>query len=129
MASGMYSFGTAQEMRGNYDLVNDDIAVIAVSSAYTPVLSSHQYQNDIPAAAQIGEVNLEGNAIVDTTFFANSAVIEEPIAGLENNAVVIFNNTGNSATSQLIAYCEVTPVTTDGTPLTIDWPAEGIFTR
>lgn len=128
MASGMYDFGVSQRMRGNIDLVNDTIAVVFVSSAYTPALSSHQYQNDIPDAAQIGEVDLEGNAIVGTTFFANSATLPEPTSGLENNAVVIIKNTGDSATSQLIAYCEVTPVTTDGTPLTVDWPVDGIFT-
>lgn len=127
MASGMYSFGVSQLMRGNIDLVNDTIAVVAVSSAYTPALSSHQYQNDIPDAAQIGEVDIEGNAIVGTAFFANSATIEEPTSGLENNAVVIIKNTGDSATSQLIAYLEVVPVTTDGTPLTVDWDVDGII--
>lgn len=127
MASGMYSFGITQLMRGNIDLVNDDIAVVAVSSGYTPNLSSHQYQNDILDAAQIGEVNLEGNALSDTAFIANSATIEEPTADLENDAVIVFKNTGNSATSQLIAYLEVTPVTTDGTPLVVDWDVDGIF--
>lgn len=127
MASGMYSFGITQLMRGNIDLINDDIAVVAVSSGYTPNLSSHQYQNDILGAYQIGEVNLEGNALSDTAFIANSAAIEEPTAELENNAVVVFRNTGNSATSQLIAYLEVVPVTTDGTPMVVDWDASGIF--
>ena len=127
MASGMYVFGKSQQMRGNIDLINDNISVVAVSSAYTPDLSSHEYQNDIPDAAQIGEVELEGNAIVGSTFFANSATIAEPDAGKVNNAVVVFNNTGNTATSQLIAYLEVTEITTDGTPLVVDWDAAGIF--
>lgn len=127
MASGMYETGVNHLQRGNIDLVNDDIAVVAVSSAYTPSLSSHEYQSDIPGAAQIGEVNLEGNALVGTAFIANSATIEEPTSGLENNAVVVFNNTGNSATSQLIAYLEVAAVITDGTPLVVDWDVNGIF--
>lgn len=127
MASGKYSFGTEQLGRGNIDLVNDDIAVVAVSSAYTPDLSSHQYQSDIPDAAQIGEVNLEGNAIIDAVFFANSATIPEPESDRTHNAVVVFNNTGNASTSQLLAYLEITPITTDGTPLVIDWDVNGIF--
>lgn len=127
MASGMYIFGVEQLMRGNIDLVNDTIAVVAVSTAYTPDLSSHQYQNDIPDAAQIGEVDLEGNILNDTAFDANSATIEEPTTGKEHNAVIVFNNTGNATTSQLLAYLEVTQVTTDGTPLVVDWDADGIF--
>lgn len=127
MASGMYEFGLTQLMRGNVDVVNDNIAVVAVSSSYTPDLSSHQYQNDIPDAAQIGEVDLEGNAIIGTAFTANSATIPNPTAGLSHNAVVVFNNTGNSATSQLIAYSEVSAITTDGTPLVIDWDVNGVF--
>lgn len=127
MASGMYIFGVEQLMRGNIDLVNDTIAVVAVSTAYTPDLSSHQYQNDIPDAAQIGEVDLEGNILNDTAFDANSATIEEPTTGEEHNAVIVFNNTGNATTSQLLAYLEVTQVTTDGTPLVVDWDADGIF--
>lgn len=128
MASGMYTFGIGQLMRGNIDLVNDTIAVVAVSTAYTPDLSSHQYQNDIPDAAQIGEVDLEGNILIDNTVFdANSATIEEPTTGEEHNAVVVFNNTGNATTSQLLAYLEVSQITTDGTPLVVDWDADGIF--
>lgn len=127
MASGMYTFGVEQLMRGNVDLVNDLIAVVAVSTAYTPDLSSHQYQNDIPDAAQLGEVDLEGKIIIDAVFNANSATIEEPTTGEEHNAVIVFNNTGNATTSQLLAYLEVSQVTTDGTPLVVDWDVDGIF--
>ena len=128
MASGIYIFGRSQFMRKKIDLINDSIYVAAVSTAYTPDLSSHEYLSDIPDAAYIGEVELEGNAIIETTFFANSATIIEPEAGKSNNAVVVFNNTGNTATSQLIAYLEVTEITTDGTPLVVNWDAAGIFT-
>lgn len=127
MASGMYEFGIDQLLRGNVDVINDAISVVVCSSSYTPNLSTDQYQGDIPDAALLGEVELEGNAIIGTTFFANSAVVVGTDSGETSNGVVVFCNTGNTATSVLLAYYDVTEFETDGTDITIDWDVSGLF--
>lgn len=126
MASGMYEYGLQQILRGNIDLINDAVSVVLCSANYTPNFSNDQNQIDIPEAALLGEVELDGNALDGTTFRANSADILKPTADEQANAVVLFKNSGNTSTSSLIAYLEVTPFTTDGTNVVID--GDGYFT-
>lgn len=126
MASGMYEYGLQQILRGNIDLINDAVSVVLCSSDYTPNFSNDQNQIDIPEAARLGEVELDGNVLDGTTFKANSASIIDPTTDKQANAVVLFNDTDDLSTSQLIAYLEVTPFTTDGTNVVID--GDGYFT-
>ena len=120
MASGMYTYGLTQMMRGNIDLINDAVSVVLCSTSYTPDLTSDQNQIDIPEAARLGEVELAGNILDGTTFKSNSATIQEPTENETANAAIVFLNSGDYGTSTLIAYFEIDETVTDGTPFVID---------
>lgn len=127
MASGMFDFGLCEIMRGNVDCVNGDISAVLVSSAYSPALTSGQYQAEIPGASSIAEVQLVSKALVGTAFKADPATFTKPLDGLTCNGVVIVHDTGNTGTSQLLAYLAITPFVTDGSAITLAWNAGGIF--
>lgn len=127
MASGMFDFGLCEIMRGNVDCINGDISAVLVSSAYSPALTSGQYQSEIPEASIIGEVKLTSGAFVGTAFIADPATFTKPVSGKTCAGAVIINDSGNSGTSQLIAYLAITPFTTDGSAITLSWNAGGIF--
>lgn len=127
MASGMYTFGLLEIMRGNVDCINDDLSAVLVSSAYSPALSSGQYQSEIPDASIIGEVHLISKAFSGTALTADPATFTNLETGKSCSGVVILNDTGNAGTSQLIAYLEIAPFTTDGSSIVLSWNAAGIF--
>ena len=127
MASGMYSFGIAELMAGGIDVVNDTLAAVLVSTAYTPLLNSDEYQTAIPDAALLDEVDLTGQEIDGTAFKADAVTFSDVDSGETCGGVVIVKNTGDTSTSVLLAYVEATPFSTDGTSVVINWDTDGIF--
>lgn len=127
MASGFYTFGLQELMRGSVDLVAGDVSAVLVSSAYTPALSSERYQSEIPDASFIAEARLTSATLDGTAYTADPAVFVRPEADLTCAGVVIVKDTGNEGSSVLIAYLAITPFTTDGSEITLSWDTDGIF--
>ena len=132
MASGMYISGVASMMSGDIDLLNDTISALLIDTDfYTPNLSTHTSQADIPEAAQIAELVLTGKTLDSTAFRADDAVFNS-VVGSKVAAIVLIKDTEVYETSLLICFLDNAPefpIVPDGTDITIKWDlgAEGIF--
>lgn len=128
MSDALYDSGRNAFLTGSINWVSDAIGVILVDAAdYTVDLANHNYLSDIPAGARVAAasiVNKTASAGIadadDSTFFA--------VSGDPSEALIIYKDTGNEATSQLIAYIDTAtglPVTPNGGDIVIAWPGTG----
>lgn len=126
MTNALYSKGKEAFLEGSIDLTDDNIKVCFVKSGYTVDLSNHQYLSDI-SSSEIAATSsvLTGRTTTDGIFDAENITVEDyGTSGF--SYVVIFKDTGNTATSMLIAYIDTAdglPVlpTTSTISVTINW--------
>lgn len=138
MASRVYTLFMDDLAKGGIDLVGDDIRALLVTSAYV-FDPDHDFvddiTNEIAAVTNYVRKALDGEAVdedlVDdkVVFTANDVVWNSLGNGANATiaAVILYKHDGGGdALSQLIAYVELTPVTTNGSDFTVVWNADGI---
>ena len=125
MVNALYDKGREGFLGGDIDWDGDDIKCVLVdTNDYTPNLATDDTLSDIPVAARVATSgNLTSKTITagvadaaDVTF---SAVTGDPC-----EALVIYKDTGDPATSRLIARIDTAtglPVTPDGSDVTVTW--------
>lgn len=131
--SGMYKQAREDVLAGDLDLEAADIRAVFIDAAdYTVDLETHDFLNDVPAAARVGTpVALTGETVAGGVFDANDVVFPA-LTGDVVEAILLFVHTGVDATAQLIAYIDTgtgLPLTPNGTDVTITWSnaAQRIF--
>jgi hypothetical protein len=131
MANSLYDLGRESFLKGEISWSGDNIKTILVDSQeYTPNLATDQFLSDIPAGGIVAtSVNLTSKT---TTGGSGDAadVSYTAVTGDISEFLVIYQDTGASATSRLIARIDTAtglPVTPNGGDISIQWPAP-IFT-
>ena len=89
-----------------------------------------EFLADIPLAARVatseelsGKTSLMGVADADDVLF-------NAVTGDVSEALVVFRETGDPATSELIAFIDTAtnlPITPDGSDILVQWDAAGVF--
>lgn len=106
------------------NLLTADIKVVAVDTADYTFSAAHQFLTSIPAAARVGTpVSLTGKTVTGGVFDADDTVLAA-VTGDQFEALVLFNDTGTEATSQVIAYIDSAtglPTTPNGADINIIW--------
>jgi len=106
------------------DLEADTIKAVLVDTAdYTVDLAAHDFLDDIPGAARVATGTLASKSITARVFDAADLVLSA-VSGDPSEAIVLYKDTGNEATSRLIAYIDSAtglPVTPNGGDLNIGW--------
>lgn len=131
MVAALYDHGRQAFLEGAIDWLNDDIRVVLIDTAtYTVDLAAHDFLDDIAAAARVATSaadlsNKTSDVPVGGVADADDLVIAS-VSGASIEAFVAYVDTGNEATSQLIAYWDqndVTglPLTPNGGDVTIAW--------
>lgn len=129
MANALYSLGKQKLLEGGIAWLTDDIKAMLVDVAdYTVNLTTDEFVSDViatPAAEVARSGNLSGKT--STLGVADSDdVTFSSVSGDVSEALVLFQDTGNDATSPLIAYIDTAtglPVTPDGNNINILWDA------
>ena len=131
MSNALYGKGKEAFLGADIDWLADNIKVVLVdTAAYTPNFSTDDFLADIPSGDRIAT---SGNLASKTSTLgvADAAdVTFTAVTGDVSEALVIYKDTGNEATSPLIAYIDTAtglPVTPNGGDITIEWNASGIF--
>lgn len=120
MASAHYDLTLEEFTKGNIALDADTIkARLVRTSAYT-FSQAHDFADDLPAAI-VTDVTLGTKVLDSGTFDAADSVFSAVPAGAAINALVIYKDTGNAATSNLIAYIDGFSVTPNGGDITVQW--------
>lgn len=131
MANAIYDLGRESFLKGEISWSSDNIRAVLVDGAdYTVNLATDQFLSSIAAG---GRVATSGNLASKTTAAgaADAAdVTYSSVTGDISEIIVIYQETGDPATSRLIAYIDTAtglPVTPNGGDIQVQWSAP-IFT-
>lgn len=125
MANALYTKAKEAFLTGSIDWNTDTIKAVLVSTGYTPVPATDQFLTAIPGGSIIatspaftGASDTGGVADANNLTFA-------AVGGVTvGTYLVIYKDTGSSATSPLIAIIDTAtglPVTPNGGDITIAW--------
>lgn len=123
MANALYDAGREAFLNGDIDWTNDNIKCCLVDTGtYTVNLATHDFLNDVSGIVATsgnlaGKTSTAGVADADNVTFT-------AVSGATAEAIIIYKDTGVSATSQLIAYIDTAtglPVTPGGGDITVQW--------
>lgn len=125
MANALYDKGRERFLTGAFNWSTDTIKCLLVDTgSYTPNLSAHEFHSDISSGAIIST----SGAFSSKTTSGGSAdaadVTHTSVTGASVEAIVIYKDTGTSATSPLIAYIDTAtglPITPNGGDIIITW--------
>lgn len=125
MTKRFYEKGAEQVLRGNIDFVGDTLKVSLMKDSYSPNFSSDDFYNDISALVQ-ATVTLASKSVTGGDFDAADITFTAVAAGETCDAIVIWQDTGDPATSVVLIYiddADITnfPVTTSGADVSVTW--------
>lgn len=135
MASVFYNNGKGELMKANIDLESDTIKLAFMATTYTPDIDAHVYWSDISGSLASGTTSQTlGSKTVTVDNTNNRAEFDAANVSLSpittsTDKFVLYKDTGNAATSQLICCVDIAEGTlspVDGT-LSVTFNAEGIF--
>jgi len=113
----------------NNNLSSGTVKVALVTSGYT-YSSSDQFYSSVSASA-VGTPQTIGSKTFTLGVFDGADVTFTAVTGSQAVSLVLYIDTGSSATSPLVAFINTSvtnlPVTPNGGDITITWNASGIF--
>lgn len=126
MASGLFDYGRARFLQG--DLLwkvntSQDFRAALIDTAVTaPNLATHQYHSDLASAIVGTPVSFTASALTSAAGVADgSDIVFTAVSGAHVEGVVIYQWTGTSGTSPLVAWLEFTQLTPNGGNITVQW--------
>lgn len=91
--------------------------------------AAHDFLNDVSGI--VGTAQAIANTTVTNGLFDGDDVVFPSVAGASAEAILIYIDTGNSATSRLVALLDTgmtgLPVTPNSGNINLNWHASGIF--
>lgn len=132
MANAIYPLYKEALLDGsaNIDINDGTVKVALLDTGTVAYNAAHDFYNDVSAGV-IGTPQTIANTTVALGLFDGDNVTFTAVAGNSVEALVIYIDTGNVATSRLVAYIDTSvtglPVTPNGGDISITWNASGIF--
>lgn len=125
MANELYSTAKQKFLQGTIDMEDDDIKVILIdTSDYTVDIDVDEFLDDIDGDAIVATSgNLSNVSVTLGVVDADDTTFTE-VSGDPVDALVMYKDTGSSATSPLILYVDDAaglPITPTGDDITIQW--------
>ena len=107
MANTLYDPARKRFLEGQINWQTDTIKVYLVDTgAYTPQVQTHEYLSDISSSARIaGPVTLTSKSTAGGAADAADVTFTS-VTGASIEAIIIYKDTSNEATSPLIAYID-----------------------
>lgn len=114
----------------NVDLNDGTVKVALVDTGTYTYSAAHDFLDDLSGV--VGTAQEIANTTVTNGTLDGDNVTFSSVSGNTVEALVIYIDTGSSATSRLVAYIDTSvtglPVTPNGGDISITWNASGIFT-
>lgn len=124
MANAIYTKAKEKFLSGSINLTSDTIkAAIIDAQDYTVDTDTHEFKSSVATAAIVAEGTI-ANVTVTNGEFDGDNVVMSNVTGDQCEAVIIYKDTGSSATSPLICYIDTAtglPITPNGGDITLDW--------
>ena len=129
MASAIYPKAKEALLQGGIDMSTATIKAALVDTGTYTYNAAHDFYNDVSGV--VGTPQTIGSKTFTNGLFDGADVTFTAVSGNTVEAIVIYEDTGNSATSHLIAYIDSAsaglPATPNGGDIAITWNASGIF--
>ncbi len=131
MTNAIYPLYKQALLDGDADTDMDDgtVKVALIDTGTYTYSPAHDFYNDLSGV--VGTPQTIANTTVANGLFDGDNVTFPTVSGNSVEAMVIYIDTGNVATSRLVAYIDTSqtglPVTPNGGDITITWNASGIF--
>lgn len=131
MANGIYIKGKEGILNGSINWLTDNIKIALVDTgAYTVNLSTHTYLSDVPSGAIIAtSANLDSKTVSGNAADAADVTFSS-VTGASVEAIVVYKDTGSTATSRLISYIDTgtgLPFTPNAGNIQVQWSTNGVF--
>lgn len=129
MASALYPIGKKALLDAGINLDTDTIKAALLDTGTVAYNTAHDFYNDVSAGV-IGTPQTIANTTTTSGTFDGDNVTYTAVTGATVEAIVIYKDTGNAATSNLIAFIDTgtgLPVTPNGGDITVSFHASGIF--
>jgi hypothetical protein len=125
MANTLYDKARERFLRGQINWDTDTMKVCLVDkNVYTPNFTTHEYLSDVSGSAIIAPgVTLTGKASTSGAADANDVTFTA-VSGAESEALIIYKDTGDTATSPLLALIDSAtglPITPNGGDIIVVW--------
>ncbi len=113
----------------NVDLNDGTVKVALVDTGVYTYNAAHEFLTSLTGT--VGTAQTINNTTVTNGLFDGDNVTYTAVTGNSVEALVIYIDTGSSATSRLVAYIDTgvtgLPVTPNGGDISVTWNASGIF--
>ena len=113
----------------NISLSGGTVKVALIDTGTYTYNAAHDFLNDISGV--VGTAQTIGTVTTTGGLFDGDNVTFTAVSGSSVEALIIYIDTGSSATSRLVAYIDTgvtgLPVTPNGGDIGITWNASGIF--
>ena len=124
MSNALYGKGRDKFLNGDIDWAVDTIkAVLVDTAAYAVAIDTDEFLSSIPVGDRIATATLGSKTsalgVADAADTAFTSVTGDTV-----EAIVIYKDTGDAATSPLIAYIDTAtglPLTPNGGDVTVTW--------
>ena len=123
MANAIYPKAKEAFLNGEIDLTDNTIKVALVDTGTYTYSTAHDFYNDVSGVLGT-PVALASKTVTSGVFDAADCTFSTPSAGTTIEALIIYKDKGNTATSNLIAYIDTgtgLPFTSNGADIDIVW--------
>ena len=113
--------------------LTSNLMISLLNSDNEMYLDTDQYYDNINSAANtiVATIELANVSVTDGILNADDVTFVSVTEETECEALLFWIDTGNTATSRLVAYMDTNidglPITPDGSNVDITWSSEGIF--
>jgi len=126
MASGLFDSGREHFLKGDLQWktsTSQDFRVALIDTAVVaPNLATHDFHDDLASAIVGTPVSFTASSLTSTGGVADGEdIVFTSVSGAHVEGVIIYQWTGTSGTSPLVAWIEFTAVTPNGGNITIQW--------
>ena len=124
MANALYAKGKEKMLTGSVNFLSDTIKVALVENDYVQNLTFDEFYTAISASVLGTPQTLASKTVTNGVFDAADVTFAAIPLGSTTEGVVIYKDTGDNATSPLLAYIDTItgfPVATNGSDITVQW--------
>ncbi len=124
MPNALYNSIRKRFLEAEINWLADDIKAVLVDTGNYILEESHEFLSDIPANARVVTSTNLTNKTTDLGAADADDVTFPNVSGSSAEAIVLYKDTGDEATSPLIAYIDTAtglPITPNGGDITITW--------
>lgn len=128
MAKAVYPLAREAFLKGLIDLSSADVKAAFIDTGTYTYNAAHEFYSDLSGVVAASGT-LDNKTETGGVFDADNETVTA-VTGATVEALVYYVDTGNPATSRLLAYCDSgtnIPFTPNGGDIEIQWNPSGIF--